>query len=268
MISAQDAHDFCIAAVQVIPTLLIAFFVVDRIIKPPSTHVPEERRPTLDELRNKLRKDRERVQSVHSKLIKRRPRVRLLQPKRWDAWEKQRKLIEDLTKETADNEAELEKIEESIRFADEEYRTTLAINYRAYANLLYFNMISGIVGEIAAILGSLRQFDYRSTAVASAGSILVILSSLAHHAWHRLFPDKISIGKGDQQLAKIYKLGIYTFPLPASIGLILLANVLYGGKAASTGTDPARNSTSGHPTTVSSTVNPTRSALPSSAAGR
>jgi hypothetical protein len=187
VLSEQDARAFCLAAAQVIPTLLVAFYVLDRMVKP-KIDLPKDRRaPSYEDVKKNLKKNRKLNQRVGAMLID------IVQTKdvpseedmehfalQWSKYEEYGKHAEELGSK---NEELNKSRQDIIGSANLEQMKT----YRVYLIGIFITILFGISGEAASVAGSLGALNLEVSIALASIAVFNIMGSLAVHSWHRLF---------------------------------------------------------------------------------
>jgi hypothetical protein len=194
VLSEQDARAFCLAAAQVIPTLLVAFYVLDRMVNP-KIDVPKDLRvPSSEGVKKDLEKNRKINQRTGATLIG------ILKTKdvpseedmesfvlRWAKFEEYRNRMEELGSKVEGLDSKAEELNKSkqdiIGSANLEQMKT----YRVYLVGIFITILFGTSGEAASIAGSLGVLNLEVSVALASVAIFNIMGSLTVHSWHRLF---------------------------------------------------------------------------------
>jgi hypothetical protein len=217
VLSEQDARAFCLAMAQVIPTLLVAFYVVDRMVKP-SIDLSEDRAaPSYEDVKNNLEEVRELVKRTQTTLVEEVKTKAVPQEEgmesfnlRWSELETSKKRSEVLGFEV---ETMRRGEEDVIRSANSEQMKT----YRVYLIGIFVTILFGAVGEAASVAGSLGVLNLEASIALASIAAFNILGSLASHSWHRLFAFK----NDDKLTRRFYWWGLFSAQ-SINLGLFIL----------------------------------------------
>jgi hypothetical protein len=197
VISPGDAQNFCLVAAQVIPTLLIAHFLVERNLPPMP---PPKWRTQLPALAEQAAQARQSITTHRDSIA----RARIQLERRW-RWR-------HITGRTARHRQQLAKLDEGSaaldaqsaeldRLEHERTEQEASADYPLldawYERMLVLVLSDGLVGESAALLGALRLQLRGHQIVAifatvAAGAILLMLGLMAQAAWLRFRPGNLN----------------------------------------------------------------------------
>jgi len=183
LLSPQDARDFCIVAAQVVPTLLIALFVVNRVA-PSEVKQTERVQTESSDLLTEINSNKE---SINENLEEAKALLETTNDLR-ERIEIQKRITralevkESITKLSFTAQVNKDKAEKLAAGSRVETRRTLLL-LSIYTAVTF---AAGIAAEWFAIAGILKVVDIRTAARFSAGTAVLITCTLALESWRAL----------------------------------------------------------------------------------
>lgn len=224
MVSDQAAHDFFLASSQIIPTLLVALFVLDRYLPDslPGPDVDESEiatiRKSLSELAARLKND---TAGLLALLTSAPNGASAADQQQWEgAW----RMVEEVRRDHIRLSAEVEASENEYRILLREHQRFTARFSRAYIWMFGGAIIFGCVGEFVSLGGALGVLG-KDRALNFVGvALAMLLFTLALHAWAK-FGGQLKANRVDRVAAAfvglfyviIWVLGVVGFWIPGLV---------------------------------------------------